>query len=449
MRRQMEIIVGAGSPLPEPETSLLPATGSYAVGGLGSRPLPRGATDRIVGPIATPAIATVTTATFGEFAFDIGGPQGWSFTVSNSLTVASVNKPATSLNLSGNGTFAVTGAVINSAGNFNPGSSGTVLNNFTIGGTLTNSAAFNMNVNSATLAEISSSAGGNIYFSNGTVASRGATSSTSISAAGLSGSSGNIQVKNVLTSGQIATASLALNSASNFTSAGTLRDFVSGTSSGTSNAKLSLSKAGEGTQILTGTTLTYGGATNVTDGKLLINGSGVLGANGSDGAAAAAVEVNGGTFGGSGTVNRIINVSTDLQAGSGTGFNTLKVGADLNFATDSTITLALGAMGTEHSTLQRNSGTWVFDLAQTFNLIDLGITADELTPTLYTNVITGLAGPAVTAGWNIDPSSGYTGVFTANGNNVDLSLVAIPEPSALAMLAGGLGFLTLRRRRLS
>jgi PEP-CTERM motif-containing protein len=110
----------------------------------------------------------------------------------------------------------------------------------------------------------------------------------------------------------------------------------------------------------------------------------------------------------------------------------------------SIIELALGASGV-HSTLARTGGTWSFNGTQAFTFIDLGAQAGS-----YNNIITGLgSNPGSENGWTIT-DTGWIGNFTYNAGNINLSVVAVPEPST--WIAGGLALGAVgwtQRRRFS
>src|SRR5690606_18579431 len=146
--------------------------------------------------------------------------------------------------------------------------------------------------------------------------------------------------------------------------------------------------AGVGTQIFSGAN-SYTGGTTVSAGTLL-----VANATGTSGLGTGAVSVgNNATLGGTGFIDlsgtNALSVAAggNLMGGNGTASGTLTIANNVSLADDSRIVLTLGASGT-HSSIARTDGTWVFDSDQTFSFIDAGAEAG-----LYTNIITGLAGP--------------------------------------------------------
>jgi autotransporter-associated beta strand protein len=169
--------------------------------------------------------------------------------------------------------------------------------------------------------------------------------------------------------------------------------------------KTSLTKTGDGTWVLGGAS-TYTGATIVSAGTLLVNGS--LGNS--------AVTVNGGTFGGTGTIGSTL----DLVSGK---FHV----ADLFDALQVTGTVTLYA------------GFGIDDLAG----LTWGSVADDtytlINGTLGAGVFAGLANNSLATAYDI---GGGRKAYFKEGS---LQLVVIPEPRAA--LLGGLGLLALLRRR--
>ena len=124
----------------------------------------------------------------------------------------------------------------------------------------------------------------------------------------------------------------------------------------------------------------------------------------------------------------------------------LALSGNVTLSDNSIVRLTLGAAGA-HSALTRTGGTWTFDLDQAFSFINAGAATGT-----YDNIIAGLAAdPGTTAGWTIQ-NAGWVGTFAYDGVNIDLTLIAIPEPGAASTLLVGLGSLIgmqrFRRRKL-
>jgi hypothetical protein len=160
--------------------------------------------------------------------------------------------------------------------------------------------------------------------------------------------------------------------------------------------------------------------------------------NGSIASGAVTVNNSGSIIGGTGTINGAVTINSGAAILGGTGATasgTLTVANSLTMSSGSVIELALGPSGA-HSTLARTGGTWSFQTAQQFSFVDLGATTGT-----YNNIITGLASNPGTGSWTIT-NPGWTGTFTYDGANIDLTLTAVPEPGtwiggALALLAIG------------
>lgn len=181
-----------------------------------------------------------------------------------------------------------------------------------------------------------------------------------------------------------------------------------------------------------------GGVTKVGTGTLLVGGS-LSGLS--------LVNVTEGTMGGTGSIAApvVVSAGASLQAGDGVvAGDDLAVDGNLTLSDNSAIKLTLGA-GLTHSALVRLGGTWTFDLNQAFTFSEAGVTTG-----VYENIITNLAGnEAGLASINtwVITNEGYTGAFSFDGTNVDLTLTTVPEPSALVSLLGGVGLLAGFKRR--
>ena len=216
-----------------------------------------------------------------------------------------------------------------------------------------------------------------------------------------------------------------------------------GTITATNTNDMIIAKSGSGTQTLTGASL-YSGGTTVSGGTLLANNA----TGSATGTGAVTVSNSGTVLGGTGTISGAVTVNANakLQGGNGTTGTTLTLSGALTLNDNSVIQLALGAIGA-HSTLARTgSGTWTFDTNQAFNFIDLGAQT-----TTYDNIITGLASDPGTESMWVILNAGYTGTFTFDGANIDLTLTTVPEPSTwlAAALTLAAVFYTQRRRILN
>ena len=210
-----------------------------------------------------------------------------------------------------------------------------------------------------------------------------------------------------------------------------------------------LIKDGAGTVYLTRAAGNAGaGDTEVRQGTLIVTNT-----SGSAYGSGNLTLKSGATIGGSGILNAS-TVSTKISIESGgilmggeglAATGTLTLAGTTEFLSGSIIKLVLGP-SLAHSTINRSSGAWTFDTAQTFtfNLLDgaLAGTYQNIITNVGSNTnISGLTPGSTIAGWQIDPSTGASGYFTFDGTNVDLVITTIPEPSAFLLL--GLGLMTV------
>lgn len=198
-----------------------------------------------------------------------------------------------------------------------------------------------------------------------------------------------------------------------------------------------ITKAGPGTLTLIGAS-TYNGGTTISEGTLLANNT----SGSATGTGLVAVSLNG-TLGGTGTVSGAVTVAAGGALLGGTGLEavgTLSLAGNVSLLSDSEIKLTLGADGA-HSSLTRTGGLWSFAPAQAFSFIDLGAEVG-----LYEDIIVGLtSAPAGIDQWTIT-NAGFVGTFTYDAGTIDLNLTAVPEPTTLTTLLGGLGLLAGFRR---
>jgi autotransporter-associated beta strand protein len=200
----------------------------------------------------------------------------------------------------------------------------------------------------------------------------------------------------------------------------------------------SLSKTGSGTLTLSGAN-TYTGGTAVNAGKLLVNGS-----------ITSAVTVNGGTLGGSGTTGAVtVNSGGTLSPGNSPGI--LHVAGNLSLSLGSTYLVELngtavgtqydqtdvtGSVGLGNATLSLSLG-FAPSVGTSFNIINNDFT-DAVTGTFA-----GLPeGSTFVVGSDLLKIS-YVG---GDGNDVVLTVAAVPEPGTWALLTiGAIFFFVLRR----
>ncbi|MCX6876663.1 MAG: autotransporter-associated beta strand repeat-containing protein [Verrucomicrobia bacterium] len=228
---------------------------------------------------------------------------------------------------------------------------------------------------------------------------------------------------------------------------------------GTISGNLNLIKGAGGTLTLTGAS-TYSGLTTVAGGRLLVNN-----ASGS-GTGSGAVNVDSGaTLGGTGAITGAVNVSGVLSPGASvetlaSGTLTMNGGSTFQYEVDSSVALVAGA------DLQKVTGDLALNGIVTLSLTDLaGLPTAFANGTTFSLInYTGAWNSGVftynaatladegqfTAGlntWQIDYNAITGGANYANeyaaGKFVNITV--IPEPGVA--LLGGLGLLTLLRRR--
>jgi autotransporter-associated beta strand protein len=177
---------------------------------------------------------------------------------------------------------------------------------------------------------------------------------------------------------------------------------------------LSLTKDGAGTQIISGEN-TFSGGTVVNNGVLLANSSGALGTGG--------VTVNGGSLGGTGGV---------IAGGVTLAGGTLAPGASIGTLTVGSVAGA-GTLGIEY-----DSTTQSIDLLNVTGSLDvstIGLSFSDLGGGSLSNPSYVFATYGSLLGTFSSVSSlptGYTLDYAFGGNNI--AIVAVPEPSTLALL---------------
>jgi fibronectin-binding autotransporter adhesin len=207
-----------------------------------------------------------------------------------------------------------------------------------------------------------------------------------------------------------------------------------------------LIKTGLGTMLLGGAN-TYTGATTVNAGALLIDGSSV-----------SAVTVNGGVFGGTGTVSNSVSVGNDGTLAPGNSPGMLSTGELSLTGANATIAMEIGGIGaglydqinvTGGVNLDGNGQIAITMLSYVpqptdifFLILNDGV--DAISGTLL-----GIAqGGTFTSGgytWMVSYTGDSAGGTFTGGN--DLALQVVPEPSTWVLLTGGLMVATLLRRR--
>ncbi len=201
---------------------------------------------------------------------------------------------------------------------------------------------------------------------------------------------------------------------------------------GGAGSTLSITKSGTGTQKFTGSS-TYSGGTTITAGTLLVNnvaGSG-LGTGG-------VVVASGGVLGGTGSISGTTTVSGAISPGDG-GIESLDITNDVTWNGGNNWLFELGSgntsdrlniTGAGSDFLKGTGSAWGFNFQNTgalgtFTLVDWAGTSTFLASDFS---YTGLA-------------SGYTGVFSFNGTQLDFTVTSVPEPGTWALIS--LGFVAL------
>lgn len=208
---------------------------------------------------------------------------------------------------------------------------------------------------------------------------------------------------------------------------------------GTLSGSGTVRQNGAGTLILTGSN-SYTGGTDVNAGTLLANNG-----SGSATGSGAVLVLSGATLGGDGSISGSVTINSGgfLAPGSSTG--DLTVG-NVTFQAGSTFLVELGGLtpGTQHDRLNVTSaaslngtldvslfGGFVPNIGDTFTILSAGNRAGT-----FTSIVT----------------QGFDASVAYNGNQVTLTVTAIPEPAAaavlgLAVLGGGGAWWWRRRNR--
>jgi autotransporter-associated beta strand protein len=259
-------------------------------------------------------------------------------------------------------------------------------------------------------------------------------------------SGGTLQIGNAGTSGSLGSAAVSNNASLAFdrTDSVTVSNAISGSGE--------LIQRGTGTLEITGDSNTYTGGTTVSAGTLLVNNST------NSGLGTGQVTVNGGTLGGTGSFTGALVINTTGVLSPGASIASLDTGA-LTLNSGSTFDYELITTAVTGDLLNANGNLDLNGLV-TLSLTDLGTNSVLSNGTKFTLI-------SYFGSWTSgDIFSGYTddSDFTLFGNewriNYDdvsagsvnggafsnaVTLTVIPEPAAA--LLGGLGLLSLLRRR--
>jgi fibronectin-binding autotransporter adhesin len=363
--------------------------------------------------------------------------------ISNGTTTGSIN-----LQGSTNGEF--TQGLGFTFTNFTKSGAGT----WTLGGVVGNTGITTVSANGGTLAlqKKSSLLGGNtaIWTAAKVVVNTGGTLALNVGGAG---EFGNGDVTTLLTNigGAVSNNGLRAGSAigfdtTNATGTFTITDPIANTT-GTGGGAIGLTKRGTGILELSNAN-TYTGATTVSGGTLLINGS-------TSTTSLVTVETAG-TLGGTGTVGGATTVNGALKPGNSPGLLTFS--SSLTLAGTATTTIEIdgtirgvgGYDAVDVGTSLAYGGALILDLGTvfgagdyTFNLFDFGSQSGSFD----TVDLAGLySGSLVNNGSGVWELSDVNNTWSFNQGDGVLSLTAVPEPSAAALL-GGLGAVLLLRRR--
>lgn len=245
------------------------------------------------------------------------------------------------------------------------------------------------------------------------------------------------------------------------------------TLSGVVSGVYSLTKSGAGTLVLANAANTYSGRTDVQAGTLQVGIAGV----GSTGTGSVTIQ-NGATLLGTGVVQgnaftaasgAAVHVG-DSAAASSYGTLTFTpavaaVGGAFDFQAGSTVTLGLNLSGVSDKLVFNGGGSnnltfnanlvigpasFTPTAATTFDLLDwTGLAASPTFGSQFTTTLTRDGSADNGSAWDLPDISGsgfYWDLtqFTVNGS---ISIVAVPEPTRLLLLAWGSAWALLRRRR--
>lgn len=200
-----------------------------------------------------------------------------------------------------------------------------------------------------------------------------------------------------------------------------------GNFSGTISGAGSLQKIGGGTLVLSGNN-SFTGGTTISSGTLVVNGD-----------IGDVIVAAGGSLGGNGSVGALTLDGGSLMPGNSPG----TLSASQLFWSDGTIQLELGSTPPTSDFIQvsgqlfGDGGPYLFDFVEdstvvggTYDLIQFGTSSIDISD------------------FAISPDSRFVGVFAYSGNVLQFNVIAVPEPSSLALLIGGAAaFVLIRRQR--
>jgi len=213
-----------------------------------------------------------------------------------------------------------------------------------------------------------------------------------------------------------------------------------------------LIKNGSGVQSLSGAN-TYTGNTTINAGTLIV---GVGGAGSID----SIVTVNAGTLGGSGQITRNVTIGNSSGSGDavlapGNSAETLTITGSLNMLSDAKFAFELNGIAGTADKVAANGITINSNAVFEFSLLGnlSGVNIDDQFTILDNTGVGNISGTFsnLTAGGTFDAGGGLTfgvsGGSGVYGNDLILTVTAVPEPAASALVLVGLLALASRRHR--